>query len=268
MKRLLIAFQFLTILPIRTKMSVGEDDMAKSSSFFVLVGLFQGILLVAAAYILGTVFHPDLATALVLLVLVLSNGGFHLDGLADTFDAISAKSEGDIEKDRQRRLMIMKDGSSGPAGVTAIVFALLLKYLSLKNVSHFTFFTYYLILLLVPVISKWAMVVSMFHGKPARKDGLGRIFIGRIGSAGMVISTLLVFSLLALPSFLMSRYTTGNQLVFCILVPFLIYILCHIWVRFTNKKFGGLTGDSVGALGEITEIIFLLMVIIWSRLSI
>ncbi|MFH1014430.1 MAG: adenosylcobinamide-GDP ribazoletransferase, partial [Nitrospirota bacterium] len=93
-KQMLIAFQFLTVIPVKSRMTVSEDDIAKSSSAFVLVGLVQGILLIVTDYLAGTVFHQDLIPALILLALVLSNGGFHLDGLADTFDAIAVKSSG------------------------------------------------------------------------------------------------------------------------------------------------------------------------------
>jgi adenosylcobinamide-GDP ribazoletransferase len=124
------------------------------------------------------VFHPDLVTGLILLVYVLSNGGFHLDGLADTFDAIAAKSEGTLNADKQKRLSILKDAATGPIGVTAIVFSLGLKYLSLNNLTHFSPFAYYSSLLLFGNL-KWTMVIS-FYGKPA-EDGLGCIFINKIG---------------------------------------------------------------------------------------
>jgi adenosylcobinamide-GDP ribazoletransferase len=101
MKRFLIALQFLTIIPVRKGINVSEAEIAKSSSVFVLVGIIQGILLIATDYIAGRVFHPDLVTGIILLVYVLSTGGFHLDGLADTFDAIAAKAEGSPDADQQ-----------------------------------------------------------------------------------------------------------------------------------------------------------------------
>ena len=181
MKRFLIALQFLTILPVKHKMAVNEADITKSSSFFVLVGLLQGMLLIATDYLAGRVFHPDLVTGIVLLIYVLSNGGFHLDGLADTFDAIAAKSGGNPDVDKQKRLSVLKDPSTGPAGVTAILFSLGLKYLSLNSLTNFLPFTYYSSLLLLPVIPKWTMVISMYHGKRARENGLGSLFIHKIG---------------------------------------------------------------------------------------
>lgn len=266
MKKIIFAIQFLTIIPISKTMTFNEDGLAKSSSFFVIVGFFQGMLLIASDYILGRVFHPDLVTGLILLVLVLSNGGLHLDGLSDTFDAVASKSEGNREKDRQRRLSIMKDSNAGSFGVMAIVFALALKYLSLKSLSNLLPFTYYTSLLLMPVFSKWAMVISMFHGKPSRKDGLGKVFIEGTGLKEVAISsiTLLLIMVLILAS--PDRYMPHNQILSYISLLALIYLFCRIIILFFDRMFGGLNGDTLGAISEITEIIFLLMVLAWSQL--
>jgi adenosylcobinamide-GDP ribazoletransferase len=268
MKKILIAFQFLTIMPVRINMVINEKDIAESSSAFVVVGLTQGILLIATDYIARMVFHPDLSTGLILLVLVLSNGGFHLDGLADTFDAIAVKSEGNIDTDRKRRLSIMKDSTTGPVGVIAIVFSLAIKYLSLKNISHFSFLTYYSSLILMPAMSKWAMVVSMFHGKPSREDGLGRIFVERAGIKEVTISTMtIILSIMILP-YLFKANPHGIRYALYAISPVVIYLSCLMWVVFFNRKFGGLNGDTLGAISEVTEVIFLLVVILCSQLFI
>jgi len=262
MKRLLLAFQFLTIIPVKTSMTFSEADIAKSSSFFVMVGIIQGAMLIATNYISGMVFHPDLVIGIVLLLLVLSNGGFHLEGLADTFDAIAARG------DKERRLLIMKDSTIGPIGVIAIVLALLLKFLALNSLSHFPPSTFYLSLFLMPILPKWTMVISIFYGKPAREDGLGRIFINRISLKEIAISTLILFLLLILLQVSLGRYMSNTQYAFYAVLLVTVYLSCRVWVNFFDKKFGGLTGDTLGAISEITEIIFLLMVIAWSRLSI
>jgi adenosylcobinamide-GDP ribazoletransferase len=268
MKKILLALQFLTIIPINIKTPLDDEDIARSSSAFVLVGLIQGILLVITDYISGIVFHPDLVTGIILLIYVISNGGFHLDGFTDTADAIAIKSSGNNEEDRKRRLSVMKDGATGPAGVTAIVFMILLKYLSLKNISHLLTFTYYSSLVLMTTLPKWAMVIAMFHGKPARENGLGRIFINRIGFKEIGISTIILLILLLSPQIFFSQYISHYWYIFYVFLMATTYIFCRLCISFFNKKFGGLTGDTLGAISELTEILFLLMVIGWSRLYI
>lgn len=268
MKRFLIALQLLTILPVRNNMSIAVSDISKSSSVFVMVGIIQGVILITTDYLAGKVFHPDLVTGIILLAYVLSNGGFHLDGLADTFDAIAAKSEGTPDADKQKRILILKDPVTGPAGVTAIVFSLGLKYLSLNNLAHFLPFTYYFSLFLFPVFPKWNMVIAMFYGKPARENGLGRLFIGKIGIKEVVVSTITLFLLFALPELFFSDYMPSNQYLFIAALLITMYCLCRVLILFFHNKFGGLTGDTLGAMSEITELSFLFMVIIWSRCSI
>ncbi len=266
LKSIFIAFQFLTIIPLKRNLTVSETEVKKSASFFVLVGLFQGILLIVADYIFNIFFHPDLVFGLVLLLLVTLNGGFHLDGLSDTFDAIAVKSSSNNELDIQRRLDVMKDSTSGPIGVLAIVFALAIKYLSLQNLPNFPYFVYYSSLLLMPVMSKWTMVLSMFYGRPARQNGLGKIFIGNIGLREVASSTVMLLLIIALLPFLFQRYMPENHYFFYPVMLLSLYLFVRMVVCFFDKKTGGLTGDILGAISEITEITFLLMVIVWSRL--
>jgi adenosylcobinamide-GDP ribazoletransferase len=262
MKQLILAFQFLTIIPLRVKVDISGKDISRSSAFFPIVGAFQGLLAVCVALMSIRLFPSEIVSGLVILTLIITNGGFHLDGLADTFDAIAVRG------DKEKKLSIMKDGTIGPIGVIAIFFALLLKLLSLNNLSYLSLFTFYFSLFLMPVLSKWAMVVSMFRGKPAREDGLGKIFINRIGIKEFAASTLIILILLILPQIIFSIYIPNSWHVFYAVLLVTTYFFCRLWVNFFNKKFGGLTGDTFGAISEMTEVIFLFMVIVWSRLSI
>jgi adenosylcobinamide-GDP ribazoletransferase len=268
MRKLFLAFQFLTIIPVKIAPPVRNEEIAGSSAFFPVAGLFQGIIIAVTAYLAGSVFRPDLAVAVILLVFVLTSGGLHLDGLADTVDALAAQSSGTAERDRERRLAIMKDGAAGPMGVIAIVFALALKYLSLKEIANLSPHTYYSTLVLLPVLPKWTMVISMFHAGPARGEGLGNLFITGTGAREVSISTIILVILLALPRISGHNLVPGNQLLFCFLLMAILYGLCRIWVHLFDRNFGGLTGDTVGAIGEVSEVIFLLAVILWSRLYI
>lgn len=244
-------------------MVINEDALVESSSVFVVVGVIQGISLVAADYAAGKVFNHDLAAGIILLVLVLSNGGFHLDGLADTFDALAARG------DKEKKLSVMKDGRVGPIGVTAIFFVLLFKFLALNNLSAFPSYLFYSSLLLMPIFSKWSMVISMFHGAPAKKEGIGKIFIGRVGVKQFAVSTLLLlFLFFIVPEAVSGGRAYGGQYISYAISMISIYLFCRISISFFEKKFNGLTGDTLGAISEITEVLFLFMVIGWSQLFI
>ncbi len=260
MRQFLLALQFLTIFPIKIKGDVHDTDIARSVPFFVFIGLIQGLVLILSDFILGIFFHPDIVIAFILLIHVIINGGFHLDGLSDTFDALAVRG------DKERKLSVMKDGSTGPAGVIAIFFVLFLKYLSLKGISNLLPFTYYSSLLLMPIIPKWTMAVSMFYGISARKSGLGNIFTKNIGRREVFISTFSLLMILIIISYGFGRYMPHDQIIYYLALLISMYTLSRISVVFFKRHFGGLTGDTLGAVSELTEIFFLITVIIWSRI--
>lgn len=251
--RFLLAFQFLTIMPLRVKGDVSEKAVSGSAAFFPVVGTCQGILAIFSAALLLKLFSPDVTAGLITLILIISNGGFHLDGLADTFDALAVKSTGDAIKDREKRLTVMKDSTTGVIGVVAIVIAILLKFLLIHSLLTLD----YRLLLLMPVFSKWAVNSAIFHGRAARPDGLGRIFLKNKSAGEFSFSA--IFTL----GFLLFVYSIlGYPLSFLLFMP-LIYIMALFAAKFFDKKFGGLTGDTFGAISEIAEILFLMVISIW-----
>ena len=68
-RRLLLAFQFLTVVPIRVRGEICEKDIAASVVFFPLVGAFQGVATAAPALLLMRVLPADAAAGLAFLVL-------------------------------------------------------------------------------------------------------------------------------------------------------------------------------------------------------
>lgn len=266
MKQLALAFQFLTIIPIRVKGEVSGKDLSRSAVFFPVVGAFQGLLAACAASLLIAVFTAEIVSGLVIVVLIISNGGFHLDGLADTFDALAVKSSGNEETDRDRRLAVMKDSSTGAIGVVAIVLVILVKYLFIKDLFlHGPYFVFLSLLFLMPAYSKWAMVPALCHGTSARKDGLGRVFMESVGIGAVISSFFLVtfFYFLAVSLFLRTYGAGIFELYFSL--SLFLYLFGLLMVRFFTKKFGGLTGDNFGAISEISEILFLMVASIWLR---
>jgi adenosylcobinamide-GDP ribazoletransferase len=269
MRSIILAIQFLTILPVRLKGVVSERDIARSAAFFPVVGVVQGVLLLSSAIPLICIVPPDIVSGFIIAIAIISNGGFHLDGLADTFDALAVKSSSDPVADREKRLSVMKDSSTGAIGVVAIVMVLLLKFVLIKNVLLFPdSLRAFLILFLMPVFSKWIMVPAMYLGKSARHDGLGKIFIESMSLQIVMFSSALAISIFAIIYITHLAGIFGLQ---ALLIFGLIpagYLLAHIAVLFCSKKFGGLTGDTLGALSELSEILYLMGSYLWLQHSI
>ncbi len=265
MRRLLYAFQFLTIIPLKVKDEISDKEIAQSAVFFPVVGTFQGLLSSVSALLLLNVFSTEVTAGLVILILILNNGGFHLDGLADTFDALALKSRGDAVKDRELRLSVMKDSTTGAAGVTTIAMAILLKYLFIKHIfCAYALFTACSILFLMPVFSKWTMIPAMYHGVSAREDGLGWTFIKNTTINTVFFASIFIFIMyglvIELPFLKMNRM--DSWILFALLF-ILLYSFGAISVKFFVRRFGGLTGDNLGTIGEISEILFLMIAAVW-----
>lgn len=268
MKGLLLALQFLTIIPIRIGGAVSERELARSSLFFPLVGLFQGLLSALTAFILIRFFPPEITSGFIVALLIFINGGFDIDGLSDLFDSLSVKSSGDPTRDRERRLSVMKESTAGTMGVVAVVLAVLMKFLLIKGIlSGFSLYTACSMLTLMPVFSRWVTVVSMFYGKPAREDGLGLIFIRYADIKTLIYSTALtLMTALVTPAFyLLHEYTVSAYLGLLVVLFILLYLFSLIFTRQSERIYGGLTGDHFGAMTELSEILFLMVVYLWFR---
>ncbi len=265
MKALLLAFQFLTIIPVGVERKISSDDLSRSAGFFPAVGAFQGLLAVSASYLFRRFFGPEIVPAVALLVLAASNGGFHLDGLADTFDALAVKSSGDSASDVEKRLSVMKDANTGPIGVISIVFAILLKFLLLRGLFlGLNNRAFYACLFMMPIYSKWSMVPPMYHGVNARRDGLGKTFIEHVDPAQVVLSTglTIVLSFVIYGTFLRGSGVL-SMLALCIMLLGGLYLFGFLAAGYCLRKFGGVTGDIFGAISELSEIFFLLGASAW-----
>ncbi len=269
MKQLLLAVQFLTIIPVTVKGACTDEELAHSSSFFPVAGALQGIFMALAAFALIKIFPVEIVSSLVVLVLLLSNGGFDMDGLIDTFDAVAVKSTGVRERDLETRLSVMKSGSIGAVGAMALVMSVLLKFVLLNNLFRILALPAVLsFLFIIPAFSKWVTVIAMFHGRPARKDGLGSIFIGKVQLRQVLLSSmiLLVLCVIVAGLYLYPLYAMRAIGLFAVLF-LLLYLLALITVRFTIWRFGGLTGDHCGALSEIAEILLMAAIPVWLQHS-
>ena len=269
MKRFLLAMQFLTIVPVRITGRTTEREIAGSAVFFPSVGALQGLLAVTTALVFTRLLNVGVACGMTVAILIISNGGFHMDALADTFDAFAVKSGGNRAKDRERRLSVMKDSTTGAIGVTAVALTVLLKYLLIDSLMRNPAGpARYGVLFLGPVFSKWTMVQTMHSGMSARNDGLGKLFIDSIRDRDILLS-LFVTVLLCVPvaGFLRDLQPAAVGIFF--LLTFTVqHLFTFFWVKLCTARFGGLTGDTLGAGGELCEILYFMVASSWLQHSI
>ena len=228
MRGLLVAIGFLTRVPVPAAVFDDADARMRSLPWYPLVGWMLGGLL----YLLAWAIHgwpPLLSAAVTLAAWVALTGALHLDGLADSADAWV----GGIG-DRVRTLAIMKDPNCGPMGVTAVVLTLLLKFAALASAPAWPG------LLLAPLLARAALVAAFLAVPYVRAGGLGE---GLAGSSRAIDAGVLV--LVAAGCF-----CAGLRGVVSLIVAILLLAL---WRRACLQRLGGMTGDTCGALVELTE---------------
>lgn len=258
------AMQFLTIIPMGRNNNTSVDDLGECLSYFPVAGFILGIGITITACVLAAVMSPAVISIFVLSFYVVITGGFHQDGLSDTFDALSIKSSDDSSKDRERRLRVMKDSTIGPMGVAAVALSLLMKYVLIEAILQHHLAMACAVLLLLPVVSKWAMVIGMYHTKPAVRGGLGGLFVERIRIRHIALASVFLCCLAAASYVFLSMLSDSLTVKIVLILPVqilfvaLVILMCK---RVFTNRFGGLTGDNFGALHEFAEIMYLTLAV-------
>ncbi|AFL96212.1 putative cobalamin synthase [Thermococcus cleftensis] len=226
---------FFTRLPVR-----GDFEKVRKELWALpLIAPITSALPTAVLY-LGL----PLANVLALLTLYLTIGLLHLDGLADWADGIMVKG------DREKKIKAMKDLNTGIAGLFAVVIVLLLQVYSLPLVPFYALF-------LAELNSKFAMLLALATRKPLG-SGLGAYFMEGVNLKQMAIGTAL-YLLLLVPFVLIEPFALASLL--GLLAGFYV-------VHVSLENFGGLNGDCIGAVAEITRTgTLLVMAFLWAYLG-
>jgi len=229
----LVALQFLTVVRLKKTLPFSETTLGRAGAFFPMVGLLLGVAVWGLDRSLSPFLPAPLSSVFLVAVLAVLSGGFHLDGLADSADGLLGSGE------RQRSLEIMKDSAIGTFGALALIAVVLLKIRSLDLLQG----GYRgIALLLGPMLSRWACVVMAYSSRPARAEGLGARFVRgtqfREFGLASVFTLAVVFSLMEVLGLL-------------VFVPLAALILG--FTLYCNRRLGGVTGDTLGALGELVE---------------
>jgi len=242
MNSFLIALQFITIIPVKKDLNYSEKNIAKSMLYYPLIGTIIGLILVLVNMV-GSLLLPDLVRdSLLLIFFVLLSGGIHFDGLADSFDGLFGGNN------KKQILEIMGDSSIGVYGILAVVLILILKFtlltelpMGLKNI----------VLIIVPTISRCAMVWAVYLFPYAKKEGFGKAFKLYLSKKEAWAAALYTIIITLTLMFLQG-------------IVLLVIAFVGLWLvgTFLIKKIDGLTGDNYGALNEIMEVLVLLVIIL------
>lgn len=233
-----LAIQFLTTLPLKKQVQWNECNAKASLAAFPFIGLLLGMILAIISYLLQNHIPNAMFVFLLFFLSVLYSGGLHIDGYMDVSDAVLSY------RDREKKLAIMKDPQVGPFAVLSLIFLIGWRLLFMYEVLKFsTYFSLYV--LFIPFLTRHLMGWMLLYGEPAKNEGLAHMYkpyrstqMKIIYVVWLMLAT--IFSYVFLQDFFIA---------WCVLI-LAAFLFSYICLKFYNRQFGGITGDTIGATGE------------------
>jgi adenosylcobinamide-GDP ribazoletransferase len=238
-----ISILICTRLPLGISAPIGSGDVARASWALPVAGALVGA---TGALVFWGAFElslpPPLAAALALSAMLVVTGCLHEDGLADTADGFGGGW------DQARKLEIMRDSRLGTYGACALAMSLLLRWAALCVLAGPA--PVGAALMAAHVAARASLPAFMHLVPPARGDGLSAR-AGQPTRQAAVVAALIgmvtLMVMLGLPAMAIS-------LVLATCVGFLM-------ARLSLRQIAGQTGDVLGALEQVIEIVILLAAI-------
>ena len=236
-----VGILFSTRLPLVHSMPIAGDDVVRASWSFPVAGAIVGAigaLVYAAAYWIGVPTLP--AVVLALAATAAATGCLHEDGLADTIDGFGGG------KDREHKLAIMRDSRLGAYGGCALATSFLLRWSALATIADPL--SVAAALITAHASARAALPAFMRYVRPARSDGLSAQ-AGRPSWSSAAVAALL--GAIALLIGLGPAGAVAGLIALAAASAFMAW-LCM-------REIGGQTGDVLGALEQVNEVMILLV---------
>ena len=232
---------FLTILPSTKSSCFDLNTIANSMYLFPVAGLIIGCIIGGLAYGLSFYVQPFLTGFIATAGLVLLTGLHHTDALADFADGLMTKG------DHLTRRNAMREPSVGPAGVITIVMYIVGMIIAISGFHQSI--KLFSSVIAAEVIAKFVMVTEAHVGVSAW-NGLSSPFTKAMKAKRKILAAALIS--VPIVWFAGNGYYGFVSLGVSLLVAALIQ-------HFSNKAFGGISGDVIGASNEITRLCSLIV---------
>lgn len=234
---------FLTIFPV----GMDADGISQAASFmplFPIIGAIVGLIVGIGVWLLELILPQMVSAVIGMGLLLLINGAQHMDGLLDFGDGVM------FHGSRSGKLRVMRDPTTGAGGFALGAVVLLVTITAIAALPS---------AFVVPALSAceacamFGMVLATAAGKSAH-NGMNTIFVNamhRRRASSLIISCLIILVV----SYLVLRYVGLVAVVGAV-------VTALVMVRVSNRHFGGLTGDVLGATNEIARSVSLLLVLV------
>ena len=243
--RYLVAQQFLTRLPTPDWIEYEPGGLARAAKYFPIVGLVVGAIAALTWMIFAPILPTPLAAGLAIGVMIIVTGALHEDGFADCCDGLGGGAN------REKALEIMRDSQIGAYGAIGLIGTIGFRWAAL---STFELAEGIAALVLAPVLGRGAMVIMLTFGTYARTEGAARDVRDGVTKPELAIA----LALCAIVT-LASAGVTG------LLAAIAVLIAAVLWLKWLTFRLGGYTGDGLGAVEQISQVItFLVLAAAWA----
>jgi adenosylcobinamide-GDP ribazoletransferase len=235
------AVALITRIPVPDKTFEGNQSNLSIDWAYPLIGLllalpvyFFGLLLLSFS------FDSGLVAGATIILLIMSTGAMHEDGLADTVDGFWGGWN------KENRLKIMKDSHVGTYGIIALIFSILIRWYCIKLCIDQNLF--FVAIITSCTLSRSFMTFYMWATPCAKEIGLSAN-TGRPDdiSTGLALLIGLITTILFLGI---------KGLIVLTLCFFILWYAKTISI----KKINGQTGDTIGAVQQICEVCILCVI--------
>jgi adenosylcobinamide-GDP ribazoletransferase len=242
-----IALQFFTRLPIPRWVGFEADWLHHAARYFPLVGAIVAAI-AGAVYAIAACWWPaPVAVLLSTAAGIYATGAFHEDGFADMCDGFGGGAT------PERVLEIMKDSRIGAYGTAGMLCMLALKCVTLAALPPGAVIG---ALFLAHPLSRLAATSLIWRLEYVRANGKAKPIAQEMSTAEFVIAT----GGGALPSLII--VVVAPQSWPALAGGLLATTLATIWMaRKCVRRLGGYTGDCLGAVQQLTEVVLYLSVL-------
>lgn len=246
MNSLLSAFLLYSRIPVPFRVKCDDEVLSRAIGYFPLVGAVVGAIGAGAFWCASQILGVEISVAVAIFAMTLSTGALHEDGFADFCDGFGGGY------DKEAILRIMKDSFIGCYGVIGLIGIFLLRYLLLTEVASSGYNMLYLFIA-VQSASRFDSVAMVRTSSYAREEN-SRAAHSALGISLPRVLMALIFAFAAAFALFGVQFTLIYIAVAsAAFVAFKIYIERHI---------GGFTGDTLGALQVICELLFYVVLLL------
>ena len=241
-----VALQFLTRLPVPLA-RYEPDWLHASARHFPLVGAAVGLWAGAVLWLAAQWWGPLLAALASMAASAWLTGAFHEDGLADSCDGLGGAVT------RERALAIMKDSRLGSYGALGLGLTLALKAAALAALIAVSPLAAALASLLAHGVSRALAVLAMARLPYARDvaQAKAKPLAQPAGAAAPVVAALWSLVLTGLCIGVAPVELAPWRWAVAVVAALGVAALCARWFL---RRLGGVTGDTLGALQQWSEL--------------